>query len=586
MLKVFFLSFIFFISQCKTEMNFFLDSTQSEKIKINFEQFAKTYKTNFYTDLFAKHNDIALFVKEQFSSTVFRANEIFRQDEQLFFLKSFYKLEENFAFQTQLNSFVFSNDRKFEIANAYSHNFLLGTSHKFNSLYFEPLVGYKFENQKTFHDKGVSIFVASHIDTVKTDNTITFFNGNFQKDFLTPRVLENDNFNLHFISDIESNTKNFTTFTFAKKRREFYFSDTVVESRIDKNFSFTNTLDYEIDVDMRLKFFASLFNRTIEQKKNVEEKKLEIFSEMFWKISSFILTSKIDYFEQDEIHSEQNTISNLDNIAKKTSLYLNCNFPFLSNNTFTFNTFASVLRYDTPSNFNYDDRDEIFYDIEAISTHKILNNINLKILFGGTSQHLSYILKERSANNFRNFIIRFSPSIIFSNENFFSLNSAEVLSNYTVYDFETMSILSPQSISFRQYKIFDSTKIKLSTKVFLETTFNYKIFSRGELNWNTFEESPITFFEEIYCSLKPELLQQNKLLLNFGFVILKQNRFNVKKNIKTLVQTLLNIGPTACFNWEGNKINLNIDVLNLFQFVNKKFQNTNTNFNITLILKI
>jgi hypothetical protein len=153
---------------------------------------------------------------------------------------------------------------------------------------------------------------------------------------------------------------------------------------------------------------------------------------------------------------------------------------------------VSILRYDTPSDLNYDDRDEL--------TNTLALNVNRQFspfFQGGLGLeadliHIVYIESQRSANNNRNFIYRLFPTIILSDSRINSFNRFEVLANYTVYDFEAFSLV--HSYSFRQASFLDSTVMKLSSKISAFVSGNLKLYTRGELYWSSFSEYPLNYF--------------------------------------------------------------------------------------------
>ena len=96
-----------------------------------------------------------------------------------------------------------------------------------------------------------------------------------------------------------------------------------------------------------------------------------------------------------------------------------------------------ILRYDTPSDQNLEDRDELLVALTLSTWHSVSRSLELGVVLDGTVDHLVYLLKERSANNNYNRVLRLSPRTIYRPAPWlYSLNAFEVLANYPVYDFE------------------------------------------------------------------------------------------------------------------------------------------------------
>jgi hypothetical protein len=68
-----------------------------------------------------------------------------------------------------------------------------------------------------------------------------------------------------------------------------------------------------------------------------------------------------------------------------------------------------------------------------------------------------------------------------------SINTLEVLANYTVYDFEQL-LTSVKSYSYRQFGWLDSTSFDLTHSLGIDFYSYWRVYQRGQLNWSEFRE--------------------------------------------------------------------------------------------------
>jgi len=76
-----------------------------------------------------------------------------------------------------------------------------------------------------------------------------------------------------------------------------------------------------------------------------------------------------------------------------------------------------------------------------------------------------------------------------------TVNTFEVLANYTVYDFEYLTS-TISSFTFRQFAWVDSSILSLTGRLAVVWWNNIRYYERGELQWSDFSERPRSFIEE------------------------------------------------------------------------------------------
>ncbi|MBK9247729.1 MAG: hypothetical protein IPM69_06335 [Ignavibacteria bacterium] len=150
-----------------------------------------------------------------------------------------------------------------------------------------------------------------------------------------------------------------------------------------------------------------------------------------------------------------------------------------------------ILQYDTPSELNYDDRDELTIMTQAHYQRRISKGLSAGISIQLQMLHLVYLRAQRSALNNWNRILRFAPELMITSHGLQMQPRFEVLANYTAYDFEEQSI-DVQSFSFRQVSYRDSITLNLGQDYHAHTSIYARYFERGQLSWSSFSETPLS----------------------------------------------------------------------------------------------
>lgn len=218
---------------------------------------------------------------------------------------------------------------------------------------------------------------------------------------------------------------------------------------------------------------------------------------------------------------------------------------------------ASLFRYNTPSSLNYDDRDELTNTLAMEFGHTFSPAFNAGFGMEADLIHIVYIKSQRSANNNRNYIVRFFPMISYTGRTVNSYNRFEVLANYTVYDYEAFSQV--HSFSFRQASFLDSTTVRMTSKLSLFLLANVKLYERGELYWSSFSEYPLNYFVDQTFWLSLSYTSGN-VSYGAGYKYLSLVQYDYLTSVsKKFSSQITNSGPTAFISARFSRLVLNID---------------------------
>lgn len=180
-----------------------------------------------------------------------------------------------------------------------------------------------------------------------------------------------------------------------------------------------------------------------------------------------------------------------DNEALRTRGLLRVEWMASPSDTFRVDGASWLLRYDTPSTTNDDDRDELASTLTLSYGRRISGNLSMNLALSGQFLHLVFLKASRSALNNVNRSLRLAPSFALRYAVLTMQPQLEILANYTAYDYETMAA-SARSFSFRQLSYRDSIRIGLTPTLAFESPVLLRYFERATFRWTSFSESPET----------------------------------------------------------------------------------------------
>jgi len=162
-----------------------------------------------------------------------------------------------------------------------------------------------------------------------------------------------------------------------------------------------------------------------------------------------------------------------------------------------------------------------------------------------TLNHIVYLFADRSANNNWNRIFRLAPELTYSpSPALRSVNTFEVLANYTVFDYETI-VPTVESYSYRQFAFLDSTSYDISWRTALDVLLHIRLYERGQLQWKEFSERPQQYFEEVTFSPALRYTIQDRIVCAAGFRSFVQNRFRYDGGTRVTDGSYFSYGPTT-----------------------------------------
>lgn len=192
-------------------------------------------------------------------------------------------------------------------------------------------------------------------------------------------------------------------------------------------------------------------------------------------------------------------------------------------------TIAQLLRVDTYSSLNQQDRDEVLYNAELGYKYYMSRLLRLDMKTSASFRQLVYITSQQSIENFKERILRLEPGFRWQPGKLIWAGYYSLFVTYNVRDFPT------EQDKNRSNRIFLTThnlQYSATRRDRLSLDFTRRENRLGRLDWEAFRESPIdtvvlydVTIKNMHNFSRPG--QRAEVLLGLGYRYLRQNRNNV-----------------------------------------------------------
>jgi len=559
---------------------------QNDYLLTNFENNSNSSNLISKIDFDINIRKFNIYLRNNFTSDVTKLSEkFFRDYNDLEFITT-YSLHPNFFAGVGVQSEILSDQRNVEINK--NNNYFYFANVDFipiPKIFVNSKLGYKREDQigelnTGFHGDIKSEFVALNIQDYISDGRLDMSYEN-----LNQKIHYNFEINSEVYKRFTENADNNSIIRAFNTRNDFYIPATTtiantyniknnIQTRFEnhvylgdelryffaKNFLFgfsgvflTKNILFEYkykpspaNVIFENIYDSKVFENNLEANARLEYSSMNLFSRLQISYSERSENHELinkDGLTQSQIRELEKTEKNKNNNSQTTSLFLEAKYRLTNTNSFKFIGSSSILKYDTDSDENFDDRDEVTVIGSLSHEYNNLRNFNVETTFEINIATLAYLFQERSSNNNVNRIYKLTSKSNFSPlENLLTVNSFEVLANYTVYDFEDL-ISQIQSFSYRQLSLKDSVFYNLTRRLSFEVFSDIKIYEQGEFNDKDFSVRPLRYFDERKINSQVSYLFYDFLRISLGYSYFVQKTFEFDEGEKKLKQTIRNYGP-------------------------------------------
>jgi hypothetical protein len=451
-------------------------------------------------------------------------------------------------------------------------------------LEFAALGGFRWDRQGDITDRGPAFDLQGSLTGLDLEGTGISGMLRYREDRISPRTLGDRSGRVSVRKEFSPGTGDSLDAVYLRSQREFYsLSDNSIESRIEHSFGVANLLRYALDPAVGVGLYAGLTGRVLDKDlrtwrqdvvgqprfgTRIDEFRLDTYLQLEYRPEDPRTHAwlRMSYLERNEEHralrgSSSSSLSQIlfqerdrqeqskDNLARRTTLSGSAAVPLSGSDAIMVAGSASILRYDTPSTLNVEERDEQLLAGMIGTRHRLSGVLDLETVLDGYVSHVVYLLQERSANNNRNYVLRLAPRTTYRPRPWLtSVNTAEVLANYTVYDYE-QSGSQIKSFSYRQFAWIDSTAFALTQTIGIDLFAYLKVYERGQLDWQEFAERTENTTTDKTLALQVRYAPFSASVFAVGFKFFSQARYVFDAAGKRLSSYLRSVGPTCMILW-------------------------------------
>ena len=586
----FFLTFIFIcfnntliFSQSSSDSLDYIPLTKS--INLLSSYFDKQLNTYSLNTGFAYNQDLSDFnfkIFENFNSKLVKSGANNRRDEQNFSLLTSYKISSTFSSGISVDNKILSDSRQIEINQASISNVSLFTLYSPEpGMVFSPFVGYSNNRQIGENDYGLIYGIEGTANETNLSDLNLSAQLKLSNEDISPRKNLLRYLNLLLNNNFADNVSNTLNAKFTQNRKDFYYAADQqtstefniinnIQSRIETAYSLEDNVHFGNffniftlnsrgnvswrDIDRDTRYRPMLITSSSVYDTKINELRVEFESVMSYKSDFFsgnirgLITERDEknitknYGNNDFFFEERsNQESQKNNNSTRASLSFSGDFNLSQKDKLSLSFLQNKLRYDTPSEENFDDRDEILSILRLRYSRFLTPFFEAFVSTEGTYSHIIYLFSEKSSNNNINRVLKFATGGNYTGKNVSSLNTFEVSANYTVYDFEDLNP-NYKSFSFRQFTATDSSRIKIFKDLSLDNDGYLKLSEQGDFQWSSFSAQPTRYLEEIYA--EPKIAYNlNGILLASGIRYFSLKAYNYKVREKIPDSKYISIGP-------------------------------------------
>jgi len=623
---LFFLLFVasnIFAQTINDSLNFSLSKYQAKTFRTSYGKRLNTHNLFSLLSYSINENNFFLGIKENYYSSLVTSQTNSIKDEQALSIIGEYTFSPFLQAGIFAQNNIYSDDRKIAINQASTiYTTLYAKYSPLDQIRIIPFGGLAENRQVNENDKGIIYGSEVSIDRLNVSDFLITSNMKFMNEEISPRKNTQQIFSTQIKNQFDQSLTNIISADYSNKRKDFYFDvDSItakdfditnnIQSRIEKYYSleerlfssrFTSDIFFDLsarvslrDIDRDTKYASTNNNSVSNFDSNIEELRLDFSGTTEYRSRAIFARMKFDFSERDEKHIAKNDDSidqiffdqrteleqRKNNTSQYATLSVLSNFAISDKDNLTFSILHRKLIYDTPSDNNFDDRDELLSILRTSYFHNFNHLFNFFVSLEGSVNHIVYILSERSSNNNYRRILKLTSGGEFKTAKIYSKNSFEVSANYTSYDFQDINP-NIRSFSFRQFAARDSSSIKLFNKLHFDVSGYAKLSEQGDFNWTSFSNSPDRFLAEFYT--EPMLnIRTDIIKIGFGFRFFLLQTFNYNtNNLKYKNSEYKSIGPIT--NLKISMPNLELYLYGWYEFIsnenNSKRELANLSFSV------
>jgi hypothetical protein len=593
--------------------------------RLSFERLLSSYQWQLNHRTYFESDRWFLSASEQFRSTLIQTDRKFIKDQQELRFLGGYRVDKRFDVRVTGSSLFLSDNQITGLNDAAINGVHAGVGYRpTENVTIAPFLGYMIDRQSERIDRGISFLGRLTGNEIEIAQTMFNVDGQYSLQRVDPRTTASHHLIVHADRQFDDQTyMNIRTY-YSYTRREFYFAADEatqdaynvfmnIDQRFDRRIGAAGDINYRLRGNIIGQFSTAMDWRTVTRgyfyqptvppssylfNTAVDDFELNLRLALNYRFGTrYSGVTHFSYSERSEEHSlgsvdpdipptfvdnraESEFIKN--NVAQRTSLATHGTLRLATGHRLTYAGSTSILRYDTPSPQNFDDRDELRILFFIGTSHDLNRYVTLDIAMDALVTHVVYLRAQRSANNNWNRVLRLTPAVTYRpTDRFSTTNAFEVLANYTVYDFEDM-VSDLRSLSYRQIGWIDSTTVSFADQWQFRFFSHYRRYERGELRWGTFSERPLQSFEEltIIASIRYDF-RPDRIAFAGGIRYFNRSRYQYVQRDREFESKIRNAGPTCSVYWNIDR-RLEVTVNGWYELQFRDSQHINTIPNLSV----
>lgn len=560
-------------------------ATSSDTLHVGYQKGLNTdlWQGNF---LYQKSNfsNYRIMVLEKFSSSrllLNRDNPKWKDKHQLITQYQRFFLPQ-LSLDFRGSSFYFSDHQSgYQEGDVSTHGFYSGITYRKEKFRLPAYLGLKEDRRFGQIDYGLHYHISLEIPTFEYSDYNHSLSSQFEMDDFDKRQNKDVGVRYQVSRQFYHETADTLRLRMYEQRRDYYISKTGdVESRQEKVQSADNILGYQLTENMSFLFKGSLSHRTMNislltgtakgmLRKREDFKTTGLFR-MRYQNETFSGNLLYSYSSEDQQYdlTEKSDISPYsgtsylvtpDNQNIRTTLLLRTKWRYNQTDSLLLSSSLQRYRYNTPSDENFDDRDELRIRSFLQSIHYFSSDIRLKFTLSLNMFHFVYIFGEKSADNNWTRILSFKPQMIWKPRPGIRISqTAEVLANYVAYDYEEL-LPSTRSFLYRKFRLEDSCQVQILPRTQMSLFYRLELDETGKFAWNEWKEQKLTnrLSHSLTFSLRHRLYK--RMIVTPGYTLFLRNGYRYQANNLGVFEKNQNLdfqshGPMLSFMYKGDKL--------------------------------
>ncbi len=296
----------------------------------SFEKQLKTFNLKEQFIYGRQIEKLFLGINQTFFSTIIRSTKLSVRDNAFFSLLGQYDFSNNFSFGSNLNYYIYADDKRLAINNSSIFNSSAYIKYfPIKKISFTPFLGFSRNEQIGITDTGPIYGMEALLDNYNFNEFNLFSEFKFQNENIAPRKNQIVNFNFNIDKVFENSFRNKLLGVYSEQRKDFYFDtdsltmrefniDKNIQSRTENRYSITDrltvntpifgllvnidgSLDWRtIDRDTRYISTTNITNSSFDT--NIEEFKMNLLSSLQYSGATFNGILRIAFSEKQEKH--------------------------------------------------------------------------------------------------------------------------------------------------------------------------------------------------------------------------------------------------------------------------------------------